>query len=232
MSAAASTGPVVDGFVLAGGRGSRMGFDKARAPWHGQPLALVTAGQLAQVCARVALVRRGPPDGLPWPLPDGTQAEVVREAGPVEPPHPLRGVAAALAAARTPVALIAPCDVPRVPADVLLELLRAAPAVAAAEGRVHPLVAAFPAAWAARAATLAAEGASARAFAAPAAAVEVPAAVLVDVNDRSRLPVASPVRALLESLPFLSDAARARVAAGERARLAQAGILDPGGPSP
>lgn len=220
-----------DGFVLAGGRSSRMGFDKARACYRGQPLALAVLSTLEPLCGRRALIRRGPPDGLPWRWADGTAVEVLRErvvAGPAGP-HPLWGVAAALEASQTPVALILPCDTPSVSADTLAELIARAPAVAEGPQRRHPLIGAFPRYWAARAASAAAQGGSVTAFAASAAPVPAAPVELSNLNDLLALgATGQPVAALLQGLSFLDAGARARVAQGERARLAARGMLDPG----
>lgn len=215
----------VDGFVLAGGRGTRMGVDKARAAYRGWPLAVATIGVLRAVCGRVALARRGAPDGLPWVLPDGAPIEVLYESDDGEP-HPLWGVAMALAACRTERALVAACDVPGLSPESLRALIAAGPAVAAAEGLRHPLVAVLPAAWADRARTLASSGSSVHALVEALPAVELPAEELRDRNRPEDLGP-GPVATLLAGLPWLDEAALTRVRAGEIARLAARGAIDP-----
>lgn len=212
------------GFVLAGGWSSRMGFDKARAPWHGWPMAIVVAETLSLVCGRVGLVRRGPPDGLPWPWSRSPPLEVLREADD-GPRHPLWGVATALEAARTDVVLVVPCDVPDVSSTLLQALVDGAPAVAAGDGRLHPLVGAFPRGAAARARELAAAGAPVRAFASGARVVEAPAGWLRNVNTADSLPG----EPLEQRLAFLPPGALVRALAGERARQNARGILAPTG---
>ncbi len=213
-----------DGFVLAGGRSTRMGFDKARVSWGGVPLAIAVHASLEAVCGRVALVRRGAADGLPWARRDGTDVEVLREADEGDT-HPLNGVVTALEAARTDVALVVPCDVPGLSATTLRALIRAAPAVAHDGQRRHPLVGVFPVAWLGRARTLAASGGSVHAFAEGAEEVRVDPAELVNLNDRAALGP-GPIRALLARLPFLDPGEAARVAEGERGRLLARGMLD------
>ena len=45
----------ITGVVLAGGRSSRMGRDKAMLEWHGKPLILQAVGTLQQVCSKVII---------------------------------------------------------------------------------------------------------------------------------------------------------------------------------
>jgi molybdopterin-guanine dinucleotide biosynthesis protein A len=99
----------VHGFVLAGGRSSRMGTDKASLKFCGWPLVEIVVEKLRKFCANVSIA--GNREDL-WAL-----APVVREtridAGPAA------GVEAGLAAAKQPWALFVPVDVPLVPADLL-----------------------------------------------------------------------------------------------------------------
>jgi len=91
------------GWVLAGGRSSRMGSDKAFMEIGGRPLALIVAGRLAQVCRSVSIV--GDPAAYgPFGLP------VVADHFPGR--GPLAGIEAALAATDTEWNLIAACDMP------------------------------------------------------------------------------------------------------------------------
>jgi molybdopterin-guanine dinucleotide biosynthesis protein A len=215
----------VDGFVLAGGHSSRMGFDKARAPWGRVPMAVAVLQRVRAVCERAVLVRRGPADGLPWIDADGGTVEVLWEADPGSR-HPLWGVHAALCAARGPLALVVPCDVPGVSADTLRALIEAG-AVAVAEGRRHPLVAALPTALADRAAELARAGAPAHALVADLPGVEVPSEELRNLNRPEALPDPMPVAALVSGCPVGPGAQQVRIALGEARRLARRGILDP-----
>lgn len=155
-----------------------MGTDKARLLWQGEPMALVVARALQAVCDRVAIVRRIPDD---WPLP------VVLDP-PHEGTHALFGVAAALGAARSELALVVACDVPQIRADSLRRLLEQAPAVAFDGERRHPLVAAYPSAWAERALSMARAGERAQDFAATCRAVAIEARELANVNHPTDLP--------------------------------------------
>ena len=125
------------GFVLVGGRSSRMGIDKALLRWNSHALVEDVAAKVRSVAGNVALV--GPP-------------ERYRELGfdclpDVRPGlGPLAGIEAALASGRAELNLIAACDLPGIEADWLRRLLRAAEQTAAfctmardSEGVMHPL---------------------------------------------------------------------------------------------
>jgi molybdopterin-guanine dinucleotide biosynthesis protein A len=202
-------------FVLAGGRSQRMGADKARIPFPGSdPMALAVADALSIVGA-VGIVRTTPD---PWPL------RVIVEPSHPEP-HPLRGVATALAHASGPFAMIAPCDLPWLSPDDVARLFAAAPSVAIHQGRRHPLLIAAPADQWRRAEVLAASGAPAAAFSEGFSEIEVCAASVREVNrweDTGR--DCGPIERLVRRLAW-TDAHR--VAAGERSRLAQRGAFDP-----
>lgn len=107
------------GAVLAGGRASRFGADKALALWQGRPLIAHVTDALAVQCADVVICGRswGGFPGLDDPAPGL---------------GPMGGLAAALAHAvetdHTHV-LVAPCDVLGFPADAIARL-SPAPAVA------------------------------------------------------------------------------------------------------
>lgn len=102
------------GAVLAGGRSSRFGSDKAVAEWNGRSLIEHAAASIGQHVDRVLIL-------------DGREVADLPAAGL----GPLGGIAGALdwAAARgfASVLTIA-CDMPRVPGELLTALLRRAPA--------------------------------------------------------------------------------------------------------
>lgn len=218
-----------DGFVLAGGASRRMGVDKARVPYPGRwPMAVHVAGVLRGVCGRVALVRHAP-DDLPWGDPEGRPMDVVYDADGER--HPLLGVAAALRASRTDLVVLAPCDAPRLTVTALTALrdgVGPLGAVAWDGERTHPLVAVYPRARADEAAERATRGDAARAFADGARRVRLPDGALWNLNRWADAARPGPVRELLDALPWLDEAARARIAEGERQRLAYRGALDPG----
>jgi molybdopterin-guanine dinucleotide biosynthesis protein A len=213
----------VNGLVLAGGAGRRMGADKARLPRQGWPLAVGVALALEEAGLAPILVRHAP-DGLPWLTPDGRGLRVCYDEA--EGRHPLWGVAAGLEAAEAGLALVVTCDLVAWTALATRRLLEVgAPWVAEdAQGRVHPLCAVFPTSWAERARELARAGAPARALVAELPRVRLPDEVLADADTPADLPDA--FAAFLDGLPEGVD--RARAEAGERARLLARGCVPRG----
>jgi molybdopterin-guanine dinucleotide biosynthesis protein A len=106
--------PKTEAFILAGGKSSRMGREKAFLELAGKPILQRTADLVAPLVSGVSVV--GYPDryarfGLPicpdrWP-----------DAGP------LGGIATALAASRAAWCLILACDLPYLTEDWLIYLL-------------------------------------------------------------------------------------------------------------
>lgn len=142
---------MLNGWVLAGGRSTRFGSDKALWRVDGVPLVVRTAAVLAAAGLRAGVVGKAP-RGLD--LPERLEAE----AGY----HPLFGVAAALDLGP---ALVVPCDL----VDLRVEQVRALvdafdhhPAGVVALGQ--PLLACFAADRAGLARSLAADGAPVRRF--------------------------------------------------------------------
>jgi molybdopterin-guanine dinucleotide biosynthesis protein A len=102
------------GAVLAGGRSSRFGRDKAAATWNGRSLADHARAVIGQHVDAVVMIGPHGIADLPGP---GL--------------GPLGGIAAALDHAATQgygSVLTIGCDMPRVPAELLQALLRRAPA--------------------------------------------------------------------------------------------------------
>jgi len=130
----------VNGAILAGGAGSRLGgVSKAMLELDGRPLAVHVAEVLAQVCELVAIVCK-PDTELPQ------IAGVDRLDEPAEPRHPLTGIVHALEQAAGPV-LVCAVDMPWVTADACRSLLDAAPgapaAVAVGDGEMCPVFAVY-----------------------------------------------------------------------------------------
>jgi len=124
-------------WVLAGGRSTRMGTDKARAESGGRALALRVADEAAAVCGSVSLV--GDPLlyaelGLP----------VIADRFPGQ--GPLGGMEAALAATTRDANLILACDMPAIRPGLLEELFSGVGDCVVPrhdDGRLEPLCAVY-----------------------------------------------------------------------------------------
>ena len=105
------------GFVLTGGKSSRMEQDKALLPFGGGPLALWVAGRVQAVCGRVSLVGDGSKyAGLGLPVIE----DIFAGQGP------LAGIHAVLAHSDTPWSLVVGCDMPYLSSEFLSLLLEIA----------------------------------------------------------------------------------------------------------
>lgn len=136
-----SLAPAV-GVVLAGGRGRRLGGDKAIVELEGRALVRYPLEALHEVCDEVAVVAKR--DTILPPL--AGMADLWIE--PDEPRHPLVGVAHALRLAMGRPVLVVPVDLPLIDAATLQALLRAdrtgvAAVVPRAHGRLQPLCALY-----------------------------------------------------------------------------------------
>jgi molybdopterin-guanine dinucleotide biosynthesis protein A len=133
------------GLILAGGRSSRMGTEKAMLDLGGQPLLSHVARRLAP---QVSLVRLNAPPGFPIPLalpmlPDTMAGQL----------GPLAGVLAGLSNLEPGEThlLTVPCDSPFFPLDLAARLQAQADeeesiVVAASDGRLHPVFCLWPSA--------------------------------------------------------------------------------------
>lgn len=135
------------GVVIAGGRSTRFGGEKAVAGLAGRPLLIWAATRLARSCPLVAINARS-----------GTEAEALARAEGLtvlhdaagDPAGPLSGVKAGLEWAQALGAraiAVSPCDVPLLPENLFDRLIQAADAGAAmaetAEGH-QPQCAVWP----------------------------------------------------------------------------------------
>ena len=111
--------PATAGFVLAGGRSSRMGRDKALLPLDGEPLVARIARRVAAAAGSVAIV--GPADRYA-----SLGFEVVPDRLPGA--GPLGGIDTALALGRAKWNLVVACDLPAVAPAFLAALLERAQA--------------------------------------------------------------------------------------------------------
>jgi molybdopterin-guanine dinucleotide biosynthesis protein A len=99
----------VTGYVLAGGKSSRMGQDKALLELGGKPLIQLAVEKLEQVCAEVFVLSANPELGRFAPL----VPDLHPGCGP------LGGVEAALAHTQRTWSLLLPVDLPFFPVEVL-----------------------------------------------------------------------------------------------------------------
>ena len=123
------------GVVLAGGRSTRMGLDKALAPLAGRPLVAHVVARLAPQVGALFLNANG--DAARFA---SLRCAIVADAAPSVGGGPLAGIAAALRYAQSRGAAwlaTAPCDAPFLPLDLVARL-----AAAAAQSRAPIAVAA------------------------------------------------------------------------------------------
>lgn len=97
------------GIILAGGRSSRMGKDKAQLPWKEGTLLTAVVDKLFLLCKEVVVV--GPRRTLDRPV-KWTEDRYCGKG-------PLAGIHAGLAVAAFDSAIILPCDMPTVPVQML-----------------------------------------------------------------------------------------------------------------
>ncbi len=133
--------PPYSAVILAGGRSTRMGRDKAFLEFRGQPL-LARQIALARSLKPVEVVVSGRADADY----SGFGCPVLRD--PVSDAGPLAGIAAALEAARAPLVLVLAVDLPCLTREVVATVLAAGEpargAVPRVAGRLEPLVAVYP----------------------------------------------------------------------------------------
>ncbi|MBV9192856.1 MAG: molybdenum cofactor guanylyltransferase [Solirubrobacterales bacterium] len=126
------------GVILAGGVGVRIGGSKAIVELHGRPLISYPCEAMRRALSTVVVVAKADTE-----LPSLPGATVWVEPQSVS--HPLIGLRHALAVAEGRPVVVCPVDLPFVTAEVIRELAQADPGpapaiVAAAEGRVQPLL--------------------------------------------------------------------------------------------
>ena len=129
------------GFVLVGGRSSRMGRNKALLPWRDSTLVHEIAAKVLAAAGSVALVG-------PSQFPDAPRFDCVADLRPGF--GPLSGIEGALASGRGELNLIVSCDLPLLDTQWLKHLLEEARSrnekclmSEDSEGRLHPLCAVY-----------------------------------------------------------------------------------------
>ena len=129
------------GYVLVGGKSSRLGTDKALLDFEGKPLAARVAEVVQAAAGRVTIV---------GPLEKYGHLGLRVIPDPVENFGPLAGLLAALEDSESPWNLVTACDMPYLDAAFLNFLFEEAPAAGAdvllpfdAEGNPEPLCAVY-----------------------------------------------------------------------------------------
>jgi molybdenum cofactor guanylyltransferase len=113
-------------WILAGGRSSRMGTDKALLEIDGQPLVAHVADTVSKVCGPVAIV--GDP-GRYGDLALSMRLRVIPDSHAGQ--GPLAGIEAALSATNCEANLVVACDMPNLDPGILEELFAVQTAFAA-----------------------------------------------------------------------------------------------------
>jgi len=136
---------IVWGLVLAGGRSSRFGREKAGVELDGQLLIARVVDVLARDCDRVAVNARPGSRAADFAAAQGFD---LLSDNPADPQGPLAGIKAGLAwaAAGAADALVtAPCDTPFLPDDLVARLAGdGGAAVVRTAAGLHPLCAQWP----------------------------------------------------------------------------------------
>ena len=144
------------GIVLAGGRSTRMGQDKASLPFGDETLLSRSIRLVGSVADTVIVVAR--PDQSFAKLPPSVR--IVHD--PIENLGPLAGIAAGLGASTTELNVIVACDMPLVNPAVLRRLIElreeADICVAVVDGHASPLCAVYRRGVAIRAQAMLASG--------------------------------------------------------------------------
>jgi molybdopterin-guanine dinucleotide biosynthesis protein A len=128
----------IEAFILAGGKSSRMGTDKAQLRLGTQSFPHRIAHALSSISARVSMVGTHAANAGAWPV----VADVYKEWGA------LGGLHAALDACRSEWAAIVACDLPFVTGELFVRLASARENFAAVvpvqeDGRLQPLCALY-----------------------------------------------------------------------------------------
>jgi molybdenum cofactor guanylyltransferase len=126
------------GAILAGGKGLRIGGEKAVVELHGKPLICYPVEAVQQVLSRVAILAK---TGTKLPSMPGVAVWIEPES----PRHPLVGITQALALAGGRPVLVCAGDLPFVTPDLIRRLVKADPGrapavVTCADERLQPLL--------------------------------------------------------------------------------------------
>jgi molybdopterin-guanine dinucleotide biosynthesis protein A len=128
--------------ILAGGRGKRMGMDKATLVFQGKPLLLRQIEALQSTGFQEVVVALGKRRALPFELKVPVVEDVFPDRGP------LAGIHAGLSTIRAPLALVLACDMPFFVAPLIHKLLELSQAekiaVCVRNGLIEPFPGIYP----------------------------------------------------------------------------------------
>ena len=104
----------IAGVILAGGKSSRFGSNKALATISGRPMVAIIAQVMAELFGELRLITNEPDSYsfLNWPM----SQDIVRDAGP------LAGIQAALTACQASEIFLVGCDMPFIRPDLIYSL--------------------------------------------------------------------------------------------------------------
>lgn len=125
------------GAIIAGGKSSRMGQDKAFIEWRGKMLITHVIERLSPQADTVIINSNSDPERFTWPV----------VADLIETGTPIAGLHAALtyASARGfDAVLTSPCDTPLLPPDLYARLSGEGAAIAVTGGQAHYLIGFWP----------------------------------------------------------------------------------------
>lgn len=132
--------PDLAAVLLAGGQSCRMGFDKAFLRVGGKSVAQLLAARLRTLTDQVLLSANDPSAYTPLGLP--IVLDIYAGSGP------MAGLHAAMLHSQRPLMLVLACDLPRVPAVLLRNIIESSPGFDAVipitpDGGLHPVCAVY-----------------------------------------------------------------------------------------
>jgi molybdopterin-guanine dinucleotide biosynthesis protein A len=127
----------ITGFILAGGKSSRMGEDKGLIQFQGKPMIEYTLNVMKQCCDQVIIVSNNP---------EYEQFGVTVIEDQIKDKGPLAGICTALSYSQNPTNLILTCDSPFVNKGLIEALIsskKAEVTLPIYEGQLYPLTAVY-----------------------------------------------------------------------------------------
>ena len=129
----------ITGVILAGGKSTRMGENKAFVPFAGKPIIEILIGRLSDIFKDVIIIANKPEPYLKYGL------DVIKDA--VKPCGPLGGIYTALTFSKTRLNFVVACDMPFFNKDIARFMVNEASRYDAViprhAGRLEPLCAVY-----------------------------------------------------------------------------------------